>query len=48
MLEFANKRDVIKFYNLVYSDKEFIILRRKYNALRLELEENGEGSEKLR
>ena len=51
VLEFANKRDVIKFYNLVYSDKDFIILRRKYtkyNALRLELEENGEGSEKLR
>lgn len=51
VLEFANKKDVLKFYDLVYSDKDFIILKRKYtkyNALRLELEENGEGSEKLK
>ena len=51
VLEFANKRDVLKFYKLVYSDKDFIILKRKhtkYNALRLELEENDEGSEKLK
>ena len=49
VLEFANKKDIIKFYNLVYSDKDFIILRRKYikyNALRLELEENGETTKK--
>ncbi len=49
VLEFANKKDIIKFYNLVYSDKEFIILGRKYikyNALRLELEENGETTKK--
>ena len=48
VLEFANKKDILKFYNLVYQDKDFIILKRKYikySALRLELEENGEGYE---
>ena len=51
LLQICNKEDVLKMYNLIYSDKDFIILRRKFvkfNALRLELEENGEGSEKLR
>ena len=51
VLQICNKEDVLKMYNLIYSDKDFIILRRKFvkfNALRLELEENGEGSEKLR
>lgn len=46
VLEFANRNDVIKFCEHLYSDKNFIILKRKYlkyNALRLELEENGEG-----
>lgn len=45
VIEFANKKDVIKFLDYIYSDS-FIVLQRKYlkaNALRLELEENGEG-----
>ena len=45
VIEFANKKDVIKFLDYIYSDN-FIVLQRKYlkaNALRLELEENGEG-----
>lgn len=45
VLEFANKKDIIKFYNYLYNDKEFIPLMRKferYNALRLELGENEE------
>ena len=40
MLEFANKNDVLKFYDYLYSDKFFIPMKRKferYNALRLEL-----------
>lgn len=44
VLEFSNKADVIKFCDHIYSDNEFIILKRKYfkyKALRLELEENG-------
>jgi len=46
ILEFANKNDVLKFCEHLYPDETFIILKRKYlkyNALRLELEENGEG-----
>ena len=42
ILEFANKEDIIKFYNYLYSDTYFIPLKRKfdkYNALRLELGE---------
>lgn len=45
VLEFSNRDDVIRFCKHIYSDKDFIILKRKYlkyNALRLELEENGE------
>lgn len=40
ILEFANKEDVIKFYNYLYADKDFIPLKRKFDkfeALRLEL-----------
>ena len=40
VLEFANKNDVLKFYDYLYSDKFFIPMKRKferYNALRLEL-----------
>lgn len=47
VLEFANKKDVITFINYIYPNDDFIILDRKYlkaNALRLELEDNGEGS----
>lgn len=42
VLEFANKEDIIKFYNYLYADTSFIPLKRKfdnYNALRLELGE---------
>lgn len=45
VLEFANKKDVLKFLNFIYPDDNFIILKRKYNkanALRLELGEFGE------
>lgn len=45
VLEFANRKNVIKFCDYIYSDDEFVVLKRKYlkyNALRLELEENGE------
>ena len=47
VLEISNREDVIKFCNHIYSDDDFIILKRKYlkyNALRLELEENGESN----
>ena len=48
VIEFSNKDDVLKFINYIYpKDDNFCILQRKYlkaNALRLELEENGEGS----
>lgn len=40
VLDFANKQDVLKFYDYVYSDKSFVPMKRKferYNALRLEL-----------
>ena len=42
VLEFANREDIIKFYNYLYADTSFIPLKRKYdnyNALRLELGE---------
>lgn len=45
VLEFANKKDVLKFCNYIYPDDSFIILHRKYEkyqALRLELGEFGE------
>ena len=47
VLEFANRNDVLKFLNYIYPNNEFIILNRKYlkaKALRLKLEENGEGT----
>lgn len=47
VLEFANKEDILKFYNYLYSDKSFIPLKRKfnnYNALRLELGEFSENT----
>lgn len=46
ILEFANLPDVLKFCEHIYPNEDFIILKRKYlkyKALRLELEENGEG-----
>jgi len=45
ILEFANKTDVLRFCQHIYPNEDYIILKRKYfkyNALRLELEENGE------
>lgn len=48
VIEFSNKCDVIKFLDYIYQD-DFVVLKRKYskyNALRLELEENGEGANK--
>ena len=51
VLEFSNKADILKFLDYIYpKDSEFIVLQRKYlknRALRLELEENGEGPEKM-
>ena len=47
VLEFANCSDVLKFCEHIYPNEDFIILNRKYlkyKALRLELEENGEGA----
>ena len=47
VLEFANCLDVLKFCKHIYPNENFIILNRKYlkyKALRLELEENGEGA----
>lgn len=47
VLEFANKEDILKFYNYLYADKSFIPLKRKfdnYNALRLELGELSENT----
>lgn len=44
IIEFANKKDVVKFLDYIYPDDDFIILKRKYlkaKALRLELEEFG-------
>lgn len=47
VLEFCNQNDVLTFCEHIYPDDSFIILKRKYlnyNALRLELEENGESN----
>lgn len=47
VLEFANKKDILDFYNYLYADKSFIPLKRKfdnYNALRLELGELSENT----
>lgn len=47
VLEFSNKKDVLKILDYLYQDK-FVVLKRKYlkaKALRLELEENGETHE---
>lgn len=47
VLEFANKKDILKFYDYLYADKSFIPLKRKfdnYNALRLELGELSENT----
>ena len=47
VLEFANKKDILKFYNYLYADDSFIPLKRKfdnYNALRLELGELSENT----
>ena len=44
VMEIASKNEVLKILDLIYSDKDFIILERKYmksNALRLELEDFG-------
>ena len=49
VLEFANRSDVLKFLDYIYPNDDFIVLNRKYlktKALRLELEENGEGVER--
>ena len=49
IIEFANKKDVLKFLDYIYPDDEFVILQRKYlkaQALRLELEEFGENTKK--
>ena len=46
VIEFGNKENVLKFLAYIYQD-DFIVLKRKflkYKALRLELEENGEGA----
>ena len=45
LIEMSSKQDVLKIFNLIYSDNDFIVLDRKYNnyqALRLELGEFGE------
>ena len=46
VIEFANKKDILKFLDYIYCD-DFVVLKRKYlkaKALRLELEENDEGA----
>lgn len=46
VIEISNKADVLKFLDYIYQD-DFVVLKRKYskyNALRLELEENGESA----
>ncbi len=48
VLEFANLIDVITFLDHIYPNDSYVILKRKYlkyKALRLELEENGEGEQ---
>jgi intein/homing endonuclease len=45
VLESSNKKDVLTFMEWLYKDKDFIILKRKFNkfnALRLELDKFGE------
>ena len=45
VIEFANKKDVLNFIQIIYPNDEFIVLDRKYEnaqALRLELGEFGE------
>ncbi len=45
VLKISSKKDVLKFCEWIYSDKDFIILKRKFDvfrALRLELGEFGE------
>lgn len=45
VLEFNNRKSIMEFYNYLYSDKEFMPLKRKFdkfNALRLELGEFSE------
>lgn len=47
VLEFANRKDILGFYNYLYKDVSFIPLKRKfdnYNALRLELGELSENT----
>lgn len=49
IIEFSNKKDVLKFINYIYPKEEdrFIVLQRKYlkaNVLRLELEDIGEST----
>lgn len=47
VLEFANREDVLKFYDYLYADTSFMPLKRKfdnYNALRLELGELSENT----
>ena len=49
VLEFSNRPDVINFIDYLYQD-DFVVLHRKQsksNALRLELEENGESLKKV-
>lgn len=46
VIEFSAKNDVLKFLDIIYSNDDFIILKRKFKnaqALRLELGEFGEG-----
>ena len=45
VLKISSKKDVLKFCEWIYSDEDFIILKRKFDvfrALRLELGEFGE------
>lgn len=48
IIEFSNKKDVLKFINYIYpKEDKFIVLQRKYlkaNVLRLELEDIGEST----
>lgn len=44
VIDFSDRNNVLKFLDYIYQDGDFVILHRKYNkynALRLELEENG-------
>lgn len=49
VLEFSNRRDIITFLNFIYQEPYRVVLQRKYQkarALRLEMEENGEGRDR--